>query len=76
MAILEHLPYYKGLTLHEIHLVQNGLETKRAAHRNCAYRVRQGTDVGPTYGGTRDEFADYHDALADEYDTLLEKFRV
>ena len=62
------------LTTYEIHLVQSALDTKRSLRRRSAAHALHRATIQTD---RVDEMsAAFHTDLADQYDELLEKFRV
>lgn len=62
------------LTTYEIHLVQRALDTKRSLRRrSAANALKRPND---RFGHANRMSATFHTELADEYDALLEKFRI
>ena len=62
------------LTVYEIHLVQRALDTKRSLRRKSAARALHRATIRTDHADQMS--AAFHTELADEYDALLEKFRV
>ena len=62
------------LTTYEIHLVQSALDTKRSLRRRSAANALNRATTRTHR--EREMSAVFHTELADEYDALLEKFRI